>query len=374
MPFSSDENRDWVLSQIPQGARVLDVGAGAGIFADLLAGRVEFIDAVEIFEPYVDQFNLRDKYRNVYIGDFQDLPCYNNSYDVVIMGDVLEHFKHNDAMKVWDKARRIAGKSGLVVMSTPIVYWPQGEENGNIHEAHLSFFDMADLLRLPGVLNSKEGDEIGSVVAVGEAVEAEDLTLVITTMPSRPKSLNRALMSIANQTLQPGRIVVQMDTVGVGAAANRDAGLSRVETKWVAFLDDDDYLYPQHIQRLYEVANEQDADLVYSWFDVDGGVDPFPENFGKAWDPERPVQTTVTTLGKTESYKEVGGYSSLDGFSQAELEAYSQGNTAGEDFRLVCNLNAAGKKIVHHPEKTWAYVHWGGNTSGRAGLWGIDFE
>lgn len=374
MPFSSDENRDWVLSQIPQGARVLDVGAGAGIFADLLVGRAEFVDAVEIFEPYVSQFGLRDKYREVFVGDFKELPFFNNSYDVVIMGDVLEHFAHNDAMQVWDKARKVAGRSGLIVMSTPIVYWPQGEENGNIHETHLSFFDMEDLKRLPGVLDSREGAQIGSVVAVGEAVEAEDLTMVITSIPTRKKSLDRALMSVANQTLQPGRVIVQMDTVGVGAPANRDAGLSRVSSKYVAFLDDDDYLYPQHIQRLYETAVREDADLVYSWFDVIGGSDPFPENFGKPWDPENPRQVTVTTLGKTQAYVDAGGYTCLDGMSDEELEEYGQGNTIGEDFRLVCNINAAGKKIVHHPEKTWAYVHWGGNTSGRPNLWGVEFE
>ncbi len=201
---------------------------------------------------------------------------------------------------------------------------------------------------------------------------ANDLTVVITTIPTRKVRLAKALRSVKNQTLQPFEVIVQEDTQKLGAPANRDAGVRRVKTPYVAFLDDDDYFYPDHLETLYKAAQDSDADIVYSWFDVEGGTDPFPENFGKPWNPEEPVQTTVTTLCKTKTVRDAGGYSSHDdGMTEDELASYAQGNTAGEDFRMVMSANAQGAKIVHVPKKTWAYVHWSGNTSGRPDRWDI---
>lgn len=198
---------------------------------------------------------------------------------------------------------------------------------------------------------------------------AHDLTLVITTIPTRKERLERALISVAAQNLHPAAVIIQEDTHKQGAPANRDAGLARVQTKYVAFLDDDDFLYVQHLHRLYTTAVAEDADIVYSWFDVEGGTDPFPENFGRPWNPEHPVQTTVTTLCKAEAVRKAGGFGTTIGLNDEELATYAQGNTIGEDMRMVLSANAQGAKIVHLPEKTWAYCHWSGNTSGMPTRW-----
>lgn len=378
MPWSADENRDWILERIYPTDTVLDIGAGAGIWSDLLKARVKHIDAVEIFEPYIERFGLEEKYREIYLGDFKTLDIPLNTYQVVILGDVLEHFEMTDALKVWAKAREIAGPTGSVLLSTPIVDWPQGEEEGNIHEAHLSFFDMEALKNLPGVIQSKEGDLIGSIIADGSISTlkpiAKDLTVLITTIPTRTERLLKAYRSAATQTLRPKHILVQEDVDKLGAPRNRDLGIARVETEWVALLDDDDYFYPDHLEALYTAAIESDADIVYSWFDVEGGTDPFPQNFGKPWDPENPIQVTVTVLAKVDVIRRAGGYSNTSSLSEEELASYAQGNTVGEDFRMIAAANAQGAKIVHLPKKTWAYVHWVengkiGNTSGRPDRW-----
>lgn len=370
MPWSADENRDWVLNNIKQNDTVLDVGAGAGIWADLLRGQVDGIDAVEIFEPYIERFGLTSKYGKIYLGDFKELALPTNVYDVVILGDVLEHFELEDAMIVWEKARTLVGEDGYVLLSSPIIDFPQGEEEGNIHEAHLSQFSMMELLELPGVFDGRAGEIIGSIIAYGKnPVVAEDLSVVITTIPTRQERRMIAHASVWNQTLRPQNIIIQTDNERVGAPLNRDRGLEQVETTWVAFLDDDDFFYPDHLEALYTAAIENDVDIVYSWFDVLGGTDPFPHNFGKPWDPENPVQTTVTILAKADVLRKAGGYTNTYGMSEEELAKYSQGNTAGEDFRLIYNANAQGAKILHVPKKTWAYCHWSGNTSGQPDRW-----
>lgn len=203
---------------------------------------------------------------------------------------------------------------------------------------------------------------------------ADDLTVVITTIPTRSARLKIAEASVDAQTLQPMETIIQSDLDRVGAPLNRDRGLERVQTKWVAFLDDDDYFYPHHLDTLYTAALENDVDIVYSWFDVQGGTDPFPQNFGKPWDPENPCQITVTILAKTDVIRRAGGYSNTSSLTKEELTRYAQGNTVGEDFRMVFNANAQGARIVHVPKKTWAYCHWSengkvGNTSGRPDRW-----
>lgn len=198
---------------------------------------------------------------------------------------------------------------------------------------------------------------------------ANDLTVVITTIPTRKDRLAIALRSVDTQTLQPFEVIVQEDTQRLGAPANRDAGLSRVKTPYVAFLDDDDYFYPDHLETLYRAAQDADADIVYSWFDVEGGTDPFPENFGRAWDNENPVQTTVTTLCKTKTVQDAGGFSNTFGLNEEQLATFAQGNTVGEDFRMIMSALTNGAKIHHVAKKTWAYCHWHGNTSGRPDRW-----
>ena len=373
MPWSADENRNFLLDQIGPDDRVLDVGAGAGIWADLLTARGHRrskIHGVEIFEPYIGRFGLDGKYGTLYVGDFRTLAIPTGIYNVLILGDVLEHFEMQDALAVWEKARQIVGPDGRVLLSTPIIDFPQGEEEGNIHEAHLSAFDMEALRSLSGVFKSQEGTIIGSVVARGsEAPSAADLTVLVTTIPTRQDRLAVALRSVEAQTLKPGAVIVQNDLYKEGAPANRDRGIENVKTKYVALLDDDDYFYPDHLETLYTTALETDADIVYSWFDVEGGEDPFPQNFGRPWNPEEPVQTTVTVLAKTEVIRKAGGYSNQHNLPLKELGEFAQGNTAGEDFRMVFAANRQGAKIVHAPKRTWAYVHWAGNTSGRPDRW-----
>lgn len=160
MPTSVAEGKDWliprIIAEVP--AIVLDVGAGEGLYAKLLGrhrGLVTY--ALEIHEPYVAQFGLEDLYDLVLIGDVRtrELP----EVDVVILGDVIEHFTEADAQRVWDKARRLARKT--VLASIPLGEHPQGAVNDNEHERHLSTWTDAKIHALGGVVASWTGSVVG---------------------------------------------------------------------------------------------------------------------------------------------------------------------------------------------------------------------
>lgn len=174
------------------------------------------------------------------------------------------------------------------------------------------------------------------------------VTVVVPYHTARAKNgmLQRAVASVNRQTI-PHELITVEDTNREGAAATRQRGLDQVATEWTAFLDSDDEMDPTHLQQLLACAEQTGADYVYPWFRVKGGVDPFPMFFGKPWDDDHPHSTTITILVRT-------GLAKLVGF---------QGH--GEDFAFTKGCVREGAQIVHHPARTWTWVHHGRNSSGR---------
>jgi len=98
-----------------RNSRILDVGPGRGIYNHLLrdVGYKHF-DAVEIYLPYIVHFKLNQIYHQVFhrnIVGFEYEP-----YDIIVMGDVLEHLKVRQAKKVIEYAQ---AHSKLLIVAVP---------------------------------------------------------------------------------------------------------------------------------------------------------------------------------------------------------------------------------------------------------------
>jgi hypothetical protein len=128
--------KDYVLTNYGPSTSVLDVGAGRGKYRMLLPTYAS-VDACEVWEPTVDREGLRDLYRDVFVCDVVELvqlPSWDESrYDLVIMGDVLEHMTVDDARLV---LRRTLEAGADVIVVVPYSY-PQDEEDGNEYQRHL---------------------------------------------------------------------------------------------------------------------------------------------------------------------------------------------------------------------------------------------
>lgn len=162
MPYSSGEGKAWVaaLAAALEPASVLDVGAGAGSYARLLRPLLPQarLVALEVWEPYVYRFGLHQLYDEVLVGDARTTPL--PSVDLVVLGDVVEHMAEDEAVALWARCRA-AGRQ--VVLSLPVVHYPQGPCEGNPHEEHVVDDWSHDrvLAAFEGIASSRTYTEIG---------------------------------------------------------------------------------------------------------------------------------------------------------------------------------------------------------------------
>lgn len=186
-----------------------------------------------------------------------------------------------------------------------------------------------------------------------------DITVVLPTIPPRRELMLRAMRSIGAQTLSPKVVRVEEDHDRAGAAATRNRALATVQTDWVAFLDDDDELYPNHLKLCARYATLQGLDVVYPGYDVAGGDDPVG-CFGIPFDASLLKQRNfipVTVLARTELVRAAGGFQ----------ERPDENGDPCEDWGLWLALLDRGAKFGHLPVRTWRWNL--GGTRGRPDRW-----
>ena len=129
--YFKNEVKNYLKEHIPLNNKILDVGPGVGTYSNLIREFGYKMDCIEIWEPYVHEFNLKEKYDNVFIGNIIDFDI--SEYDFIILGDVLEHLTKEDGVKLIEKIH-VLGKRCLVAIPYTM---EQGEYYGNIYESHL---------------------------------------------------------------------------------------------------------------------------------------------------------------------------------------------------------------------------------------------
>jgi hypothetical protein len=104
MPWSSGHGIKALTEWINEHGitTVLDVGAGAGRYGVAIRNAcpsVTVLDAIEVFPYYQTRFSLDDIYDTVTIADARTITSF--PYDLVVLGDVIEHMPRADAVALW---------------------------------------------------------------------------------------------------------------------------------------------------------------------------------------------------------------------------------------------------------------------------------
>lgn len=167
MPFSDSQGKAEIATWVTkiQPANVLDIGPGAGVYSDLVRQNAQpnTVDAIEVWAPYVQQFRLHEKYDTILISDIMVIhPNFIHGYDLVIMGDVIEHLTRCEARAI---LAELVENNANVVVSFPVLHLDQGDYEGNwfeSHRDHWSYQDMLDFAETHGydVVDSGHGDVI----------------------------------------------------------------------------------------------------------------------------------------------------------------------------------------------------------------------
>jgi len=168
-PYLRSDITKYLTSNFPSTSKILDIGAGEGTYYDLLKHHFNDFDGIEIFEPYIEKYDLKNKYNNLYLGNIVDFEFPDFDYDIIIMGDTLEHLSETDARTVINKyINRVNEFIAIVPLNLP-----QDEVFGNIYEKHLqptlSFESMKTLYPELKVLNIDDKD-VSVKIDVGDNV------------------------------------------------------------------------------------------------------------------------------------------------------------------------------------------------------------
>lgn len=117
--------------------RVIDAGCGGGTYR-LQAGPVlpgVHWTGIEAWEPYVARFGLDKLYDRLVVSDLRKVDFTALApADLVIFGDVLEHMTRAEAQAVVARASAVAP---FVLISIPVVHYPQEAVEGNPFEEHV---------------------------------------------------------------------------------------------------------------------------------------------------------------------------------------------------------------------------------------------
>lgn len=138
-----------ILGAIPKGSKVLDLGANGGYIAGLLIKKGCKVKCFEIATNLVDV--CKSKGLDVEKKDARDFQI-DKEYDIVLVGDILEHMEPKDVKKVLDNSYNALKPGGKLIATVPYKHSFYSAER--IVE-HIRDYDTNDFMELCNLFKYK---------------------------------------------------------------------------------------------------------------------------------------------------------------------------------------------------------------------------
>lgn len=121
---------------------VLDLGCGPSSPLKNCKN-VKYSIGIEAFIPYLKESQERQIHSEYINKKIEEVDFQENSFDAIIMTEVLEHMSKGAGEELLRKAEKWAKKK--IVLSTPNGYFPMDGVDENIYQKHLSGWSIEDL-------------------------------------------------------------------------------------------------------------------------------------------------------------------------------------------------------------------------------------
>lgn len=125
--------KKWIMENFSEDISILDIGCGEGGYYKLLQDTnfINRMEAVEACVEGVEAWGIRNMYKEVHVTDIREFEF--DHYDLIIMGDILEHLSVEDAQKVLSY---VLPRCNDIIVAVPYEL-PQGPLHKNEYEAHI---------------------------------------------------------------------------------------------------------------------------------------------------------------------------------------------------------------------------------------------
>lgn len=155
------------------------------------------------------------------------------------------------------------------------------------------------------------------------------------------------IQSLENQTMQAADHIIVTDE-GLGLVTCTNIAIEKVQTEYFCIVDDDDYLYENHIDTLH---NNLNADIVWTWCKVIGRNISFSSGYTPGRLQIEPYITNNHAM-RTELFRQMGGW-----------RHKNISEVPHPDWDMQRRCERAGATFLNIPEVTWEYRFHGSNTS-----------
>jgi len=298
----AQDERFRLLSHLIEGQRVLEVGCGNGDLTLEIARHGFDVVGIEISKPGIRKAirlarkESLDAKAQFMVMDATSLEYPDNSFDTVLIPEALAHVR--DYKKLLEEAVRVVKNGGRIIVSVPNVLVAPFQ--GVPFQGHLRvLFKDTLTTELRQYAEEITWHELPSqkwlVCSFFVKKQQLDITegpLIDIMMPTYNgrKYIKNAIESVIDQTYRNWNLVVVNDggedvadiidefqdsrikyitAKHKGKAHALNVGIRKSSGEFIGYLDDDDILYPIHLEVLVKAASEGNRNFVYSdWYEV----------------------------------------------------------------------------------------------------------
>lgn len=150
--FSRDSvehlHRYAIVSDYIKDKIVLDLASGEGYGSNKMSEKASLVYAVDIDKTAVHEAKLKYKKKNLefLVGSASQIPLEDNTVDIVVSFETIEHHDKHDEMMT--EIKRVLKPNGLIIISTPdkLYYSDKRNYNNKFHIKELYKQEFVDLI------------------------------------------------------------------------------------------------------------------------------------------------------------------------------------------------------------------------------------